>query len=257
MDIKLRNIKAICAFFTSVAVVCAKAPDSSKRLVLNGDEDLLLAIQTIQNKVSQLETKVAMLESSQVSTTSGSTYTRWGKMSCPGNGSDLVYNGYMAGNQWDGYAGGSNHLCLPDDPNWAKYLEGIGSGSKIHGTEIENAGHPELLTLLFGSDIDNQDISCAVCETSRRKILMIPGRVTCYDGWTLEYQGYVVAPRESWKGSSEFVCLDSNIDPVPHGVGNDDEHIVDVVEVQCGSQGGLPCPPYVQGRELACVVCSK
>ena len=163
----------------------------------------------------------------------------------------------MAGNHYSSYGGGTNQQCLPDNPSWAKYLVGTTNGGKIHGTELENNGHTELLPLLFGADVYNQDMSCAVCETSRRKVLMIPGRVTCYDGWTLEYQGYVVGAYEGYSGGSEFVCLDSNIDPLQGGAANNDEHLFYVVEVQCGSHGGLPCPPYVQGRELACVVCSK
>ena len=42
-------------------------------------------------------------------------------------------------------------------------------------------------------DFHDQNSSCAVCEvTSRSKQIMIPGRYTCPDTWTVEYSGWLM-----------------------------------------------------------------
>ena len=53
---------------------------------------------------------------------------------------------------------------------------------------------------------------------------------------------------------SEYICVDEKLESVPGGDGNRSESVVYPVEAVCGS---LKCPPYVKGRELTCVVCSK
>jgi len=84
---------------------------------------------------------------------------------------------------------------------------------------------------------------------------MIAARTACYPGWTVEYTGYLMS---GVTGSSVYaydhLCLDGNPEYLAHGGTNDNQHILYNVEAKCGS---LPCPPYVEGRELACVVCSK
>ena len=82
---------------------------------------------------------------------------------------------------------------------------------------------------------------------------MIPGRNICYDGWTLEYNGYLVADRHDFH-ATEYVCLDLHPDTIVGGNNNDDGALFYFVEGICGS---LECPPYVDGRELTCAVCSK
>ena len=76
---------------------------------------------------------------------------------------------------------------------------------------------------------------------------MIPAKTKCHPGWTLEFTGYLMA---GWH----------NLDKEPENVVGGREGIIDdgrllyFVEARCGS---LKCPPYVNGRELTCVVCSK
>ena len=83
---------------------------------------------------------------------------------------------------------------------------------------------------------------------------MIPGRKNCYPGWTLEYWGYLMTSAYDLNTASNHICLDAKPDFNPHGAQDDDQHLIYPVEGRCGS---LPCPPYVNGRELACAVCSK
>ena len=83
---------------------------------------------------------------------------------------------------------------------------------------------------------------------------MIPGRNQCYKGWTLEYKGYLVAGHHGHAAATEYVCLDDNPDVIPGRHTNQNGALFYMVEGRCGS---LICPPYVDGRELTCVVCSK
>lgn len=60
-----------------------------------------------------------------------------------------------------------------------------------------------------------------------------------------------------WSGhpaAGEYICVDANPEAIPHGSENKNGNVLYLVEAVCGS---LPCLPYVNGRELACVVCSK
>ena len=60
----------------------------------------------------------------------------------------------------------------------------------------------------------------------------------------------------SHKKSSDYTCVDSDPETIP-GLGHGQNgHLVYFVEANCGS-AALPCPPYVHGREIGCVVCTK
>ncbi|KAL3880009.1 hypothetical protein ACJMK2_032281 [Sinanodonta woodiana] len=139
---------------------------------------------------------------------------------------------------------GPNNLCLPEDPTWAKYLDGTFGGdhrARVYGTEYETGG-------------GENDVPCAVCRTTRFSSIMIPGRINCYSGWTVEYSGYLVSAHYGHASPIEYVCLDGNPESIDGGHANLNGHLIYLVDVICGS---LRCPPYVNGRELACVVCSK
>ena len=95
----------------------------------------------------------------------------------------------------------------------------------------------------------------SVCRTQHSTSLMILGRTSCFSGWTLEYAGYLAANWIGTKASTtNFVCIDGHPEVLNRGATNDNQAVVHNVVAKCGS---LPCPPYVDGLELACVVCSK
>ena len=56
--------------------------------------------------------------------------------------------------------------------------------------------------------------------------------------------------------ATDYYCIDKEPENVAGGGEgrNDDGKLLNFVEARCGS---LKCPPYVNGRELTCVVCSK
>lgn len=158
----------------------------------------------------------------------------------------------MAGKHYNLGGSGTDNVCLPFEPTWAKYKDGNEAWGRAHiyGTEIDtdDSNH------IFDYAVNEQNMPCAVCKADRSISLMIPARANCYHNWTLEYTGYLMAGTFNHVGAHNHVCVDKSPEFVPHGGNSDNEHIMYFVEGQCGS---LPCPPYVQGRELACVVCSK
>eukprot|EP00058_Branchiostoma_floridae_P011959 XP_002597447.1 hypothetical protein BRAFLDRAFT_80547 [Branchiostoma floridae] len=148
--------------------------------------------------------------------------------------------------------GGSNYQCLPADPEWGWHKDGFQNSreSYMYGAEyqIGLAGSP-----YDPGTIHDRNVPCAVCHSpSRRAQLMIPARQTCPGGWAREYGGYLMTAHHT-HSRTEFVCMDGEPEALPGGEGNEDGALFYVVESRCGS---LPCPPYVEGRELTCVVCT-
>ncbi|XP_019617288.1 PREDICTED: short-chain collagen C4-like isoform X7 [Branchiostoma belcheri] len=185
----------------------------------------------------------------------GSVYIRWGRTTCADNGgAELVYSGVAGGTHYTQSGGGTNYQCLPTDPQWGRYQDGVqGWKAYMYGAEYDlNTNAP------FDSSFDNHDVPCAVCYVpTRGSKLMIPARNTCYSGWTREYHGYLMASHYSHAGSKEYVCVDEQPEAVPGAHANHNGALFYPVEARCGS---LPCSPhghYVEGRELTCVVCTK
>ncbi|XP_060555942.1 short-chain collagen C4-like isoform X2 [Ruditapes philippinarum] len=210
-----------------------------KRFVADGEMDVEAAVAKLAKDVKMLTDGI------------GSTYVRWGRTTCPGN-TTVIYKGFMGGNVYTDNGGPANYLCLPDDPTWAKYQDGIqNEGNKIYGSEYEHHGtniNP------FPQNMMDEDIPCAVCSTRRPLNIMVPARTSCYTGWHLEYTGYLMTIKSDKPAAGEYVCIDDHPEAIPHGTANTNGNVMYLVEAVCGT---LPCLPYVNGRELACSVCSK
>lgn len=144
-------------------------------------------------------------------------------------------------------------LCLPEQPVWGNYHDGGETNTAyrayIYGAEIDTNDDAHVFT--YG--VNDHDMPCAVCRTNKSSHVVIPARNECYSGWTKEYSGYLMADSHIHNGHNH-ICMDGEPEFVLHGESSDDEHVLYLVEGKCGS---LPCPPYVEGRELTCVVCSK
>eukprot|EP00105_Crassostrea_gigas_P005350 XP_011418913.1 PREDICTED: short-chain collagen C4 isoform X2 [Crassostrea gigas] len=190
---------------------------------------------------------------SEVKTNSGNSsvvYTRWGKKTCPLN-AELVFSGLTGGSHFNHKGAAVEPLCLPRDPEWGMYTDGYdGDKNYVYGAEYE--------TQTFKGNIKtvhNHDVPCAVCLVRRKSVVqMFPARKTCYKGWTLEYQGYLMAGYNDHAAGTAYTCIDSHPDTLHGGATNKDGKLFYLVEASCGS---LKCPPYVAGRELVCAVCSK
>ena len=110
------------------------------------------------------------------------------------------------------------------------------------------------------SNLANHDIPCAVCYTRTRTAeITIPGRTSCPPSWTREYYGYLMADRfdggPGHHGGGEVpICVDVNPESVPGSGGRHDDSLLYFIETRCE---GIPCPPYSNGAEITCAVCTK
>ena len=100
----------------------------------------------------------------------------------------------------------------------------------------------------FGKDIYQQDVPCAVCKTKRPNVLMIPARNQLYNGWAMEYKGYLVGGHHAHPAASAFICLDGYAEVIYDGAPDQRGQFFNFAEAMCGS---LKCPPYVEGRSVA------
>ena len=178
-------------------------------------------------------------------TPGGTTYIRWGRTSCSNTtAAELVYEGYAAGSHYTHSGGGANYVCLPRDPLFEPDVTS-GSTSLIYGAEYEtNSGAWKIY--------HNQDVPCAVCRTPRTNVLMLPGRNQCYNDWQLEYTGFLMSDYYGYS-SKEYTCVDAYPETLNSGSTNANGALFYFVEARCGA---LKCPPYIEGREITCAVCS-
>lgn len=208
---------------------------------------------TLKEEKSDVERKLNKLHDISFEDRSGATYIRWGRTTCPGNMTELVYKGYSGGSHYTYSGGASTYLCLPEDPLWNVYEDATQASGTVWGAEYELGVHGRNMNNFFGKAVAERDVPCSVCRTKRNSVVMIPARNRCHDGWTLEYQGYLTGGHDSHH-ASEYVCLDGDPETVAGSEANKDGKLFYFIEARCGI---LPCPPYVNGRELTCAVCSK
>ncbi|CAG2238177.1 unnamed protein product [Mytilus edulis] len=150
------------------------------------------------------------------------TYTVWGRKECPNN-SSLVYSGSVGGSYYAHSGAAADYLCEYDS--------------------------------YFIPNADGHDVPCAVCRRKRvSTVLMIPGKDTCYQGWNIEYYGYLNAHDYRFSAAASYVCMHVHPEFRRGGRHNYEGKLFHPVIGSCGS---LPCPPYVNGYPLTCVVCSK
>ncbi|CAC5416250.1 unnamed protein product [Mytilus coruscus] len=212
----------------------------TKAIKISFDIQMEKAVDQIYSNVTRLmqsdiKTK---LETLQEESFKGSTFVRWGRQSCDGTLSSLVYKGYMAGPTYNARGSGSNYLCLTSNPqaesfpaDWVS-LPGILSGM---GWELTGTDRSKSL-----DHIDDKDVPCAVCLTKGKTTLMIPGRTSCYAEWTKEYTGFLVSARNHNDAvTTEYVCADDA--PEFYGSNNYNQGLIHFVEVRCGS---IPCSNF-------------
>ena len=183
----------------------------------------------------------------------GVTYIRWGKNSCPTTpGTQLLYAGRAGGTSYATQGGGAEKLCLPLDPDYITAPRSTGSTiptSTLHGAEYQTHNGPH-------HNILDQNVPCAVCYASARAaMIMVPAKTQCPSSWTREYYGYLMTEREHpHHYRSSFDCVDVNPDVVPGGTGDTNGALFQHVVASCN---GLQCPPYQANRVVSCAVCTK
>ena len=184
----------------------------------------------------------------------GVNYIRWGRITCPDTeGTELLYSGVAAGSLYSQQGGGSNYLCLPNEPNFLEVTPGTqGARSKVYGAEYQTEKNPPAL-----GDLNNHDVPCAACYTAvRGDKIMIPGNINCPSLWTREYYGYLMTERHNHNRNS-YECVDVNAMVSPDSGTDHDAALFYFAEIACTATG-TSCPPnYEDGYELPCVVCTK
>ena len=80
--------------------------------------------------------------------------------------------------------------------------------------------------------------------------MMIPAKLNCLTGWTLEYRGYLMS---EWHGDSSATheCVDAMAEAIPGTAANTNGGLFHI-EAMCGDR----CPNYDSEKELTCVVCT-
>lgn len=161
----------------------------------------------------------------------------------------MSFSGIIGGPHYSQKGSGTNYQCLPWDPIYDEVDDDTeGNRAYIYGTEYQTALFDPLVPLY------NHDAVCAVCRVSSRgTVWMIPARNECpTTEWTREYYGYLMSS-EHLHTNSEYICVDRRPEARNGGHRNDNEGVIFPAEACCGS---LPCPPYIEGYELTCVVCT-
>ena len=181
------------------------------------------------------------------------TYTRWGKSTCP-KGTSLVYTGQIAGTHHSQTGGGANLVCLSMSPQFLSSTPGVQHGRGfLYGTQFQT-GPPHRADTGPFSRVSQYNSPCAVCFSDQKATsIMIPGRTSCPSNWSFEYHGYLMSERYDNPHTGMFECFDSN--PFIIGSQKGTYSLVYHVEVDCNHD--IACPPYVAGKEITCVVCSK
>ncbi|XP_062619104.1 short-chain collagen C4-like [Saccostrea cucullata] len=174
-------------------------------------------------------------------------YIRWGKKSCPST-AQLVHSGYVGGSFYTHTGAAVDPLCLPRNPEWGKYKDGVEVyRGYVYGSEYETND-------IQLTNLHDHNVPCAVCLLRDKSTTTVfPARKSCFRGWRLEYSGYLMAGYHGHKSGTMYTCVDKIPDTVVGGHANHNGYLFYPVESRCGS---LKCPPYVEGRELTCAVCS-
>ncbi|CAG2227710.1 unnamed protein product [Mytilus edulis] len=111
------------------------------------------------------------------------------------------------------------------------------SGSDFQKTSGYDGGHmygAEYESTFFGKG--DEDVPCAVCrKTGSTSILMIPGKNKCYNGWNIEYHGYLGSGASGHAAASSYVCVDSHPEYLNGGVLNENGKLFYSVLAKCGA----------------------
>ena len=161
-------------------------------------------------------------------------------------------SGFGAKALFESRGGGIDFQCLPSDPEWTgDEVTGNQANNYIHGVEYYAAS----LAKIIPSGEIFTGMPCSVCEVHHHhQQLMIPAKTSCPGGWVMQYTGYLMAERSGHISPSNYVCVNKEFEKLTGSTGNQPSGYVNPVEAVCGA---LPCPPYQQGYELSCVVCTK
>jgi hypothetical protein len=143
---------------------------------------------------------------------------------------------------------GTNILCVPHIPDalpsdfpTATYSSDY---ANLYGAQFE---------FTYKNVAIHDDVPCAICRvTPATTSMMIPAKLSCPSGWTLQYHGYLSANYAGYQ-ATEYICVESDPEYFEGSRDNLNGHRLYPVTAVCGS---LPCPPYTSGQKIACAICT-
>ncbi|XP_052084160.1 uncharacterized protein LOC127721455 isoform X2 [Mytilus californianus] len=227
--------------------------------IRRGEQAVIEKQQTVgRDKLAEIEKqqklgKDKLAEIEKQLTDKGVTYIRWGKTLCDGPNTETIYSGQVGGGHFTHKGASVNYICLPKDPDAAQPLKSNSNYAYLYGAEYEIFDYNQPQGIRSG--IGQHDVACAAClAKSKRSTIMIPGRKTCYNGWTKEYEGILMAGYHDHPAAAEYACVDRDTEAIAGGSNDENGILFYPVKTVCGS---LKCPPYKQDTDVLCVVCSK
>ncbi|VDI15950.1 Hypothetical predicted protein [Mytilus galloprovincialis] len=186
----------------------------------------------------------------------GTTYTRWGRTKCSGDKTEIVYSGFVGGASHNDSGSQVNMLCVPTQPQYAINNKKADNHPWLGGTIYSMHQMDTPNTALDQSKYTLYGIPCTVCRArDKTSVIMIPGRKECTSDWEKEYNGYLFGGNPKFKSGSEYVCIDEVPERRKKATSWSEKPILKPVHSKCNEV--MPCPPFIDGRVLTCVVCSK
>ena len=130
------------------------------------------------------------------------------------------------------------------------------TGLSIEHPPVQMGSMTLIPTYLNSNDLLQANLPCAVCHTDTKlSVLTVPAQYTCPNGWSMEYNGYLMTEIESSdRQRQNTLCVDQEAEAVPGSEANTNPAVVYLMRATCD---GLPCPPYNTNMALPCAVCSK
>lgn len=149
---------------------------------------------------------------------------------------------FMGSGYYTHTVGGTNYVCLTNNPIYDEFVDGWQNTAAIYGTEYQASTFPDLKKL------DQNDAPCAACYVrTRGSQIMIPGTNKCPSGWTREYKGHLMTSHYNHAHSSDYVCTDEGAEVVDGGHSGTNGALLYLVQ---RTGHALPCGPYISGHEL-------
>lgn len=194
----------------------------------------------------------------------GVVYTRWGRTVCE-DPATVLYTGIMAGEFYASTGGGTNYLCLHDEPDSSPRIETPWqqTAGGLYGVEFEFPGtsqddRPFSYKNNGGQSLNNENPPCVVCYRSDKSLqTMIPGKASCTSvGMTTEYTGFLTTTAYNNAHPTEYICLDQAPEVRPGLSGDEDGSLLSVVWVGGSPVGSTLSPPYTISDDVYCAVCT-
>ncbi|XP_060080042.1 uncharacterized protein LOC132559440 [Ylistrum balloti] len=154
--------------------------------------------------------------------------------------------GVAAGALYTDTGGAVEYVCMPNNPVH-EFTDYVDNDAHMYGGLYESK--------VFSATTTGDRAPCAVCyATTRASKLMLYGSNVCPAGWTKEYHGILSSGYRNHKAGTQYICLDAAAESLAPFSSNAVGKLLYRVRGKCSS---LPCPPYLDGRLLSCVVCTK